>query len=195
MLKVIQSEVLANYYMVHRLMLLFTRTKGIPKTEPSGISVSGGRHDQRRFLRNDVHAYQEASEILDFVNLKKSKGNYIVDADGNTLLDLCGTELNPLGYNHDAFVKALHAKEFDSALINSNLTTNEVASSEFQGLVSKLMKPIAPFENLSAVTFTRGGQGVEKAILSAMGERGQGKWTALGFNGSTHGNHTSFALA
>ena len=28
-----------------------------------------------------------------------------VDADGNTLLDLCGTELNPLGYNHDAFVK------------------------------------------------------------------------------------------
>jgi 4-aminobutyrate aminotransferase-like enzyme len=37
--------------------------------------------------------------------LKKSKGNYIVDADGQTLLDLCGTELNPLGYNHDAFVK------------------------------------------------------------------------------------------
>lgn len=44
-------------------------------------------------------------KILDFVNLKKSKGNYIVDADGNTLLDLCGTELNPLGYNHEAFVK------------------------------------------------------------------------------------------
>jgi hypothetical protein len=23
------------------------------------------------------------------------------------LLDLCGTELNPLGYNHDAFVKVI----------------------------------------------------------------------------------------
>lgn len=133
-------------------------------------------------------------QILDFVNLKKSKGNYIVDADGNTLLDLCGTELNPLGYNHDAFVKALHSKEFDAALINSNLTTNEVAGAEFKHLVHKLMDAHAP-EDLTAVTFTRGGQGVEKAILTAMTERGQGKWSALGFTGATHGNHTSFALS
>lgn len=76
--------------------------------------------------------------------MKKSKGNYIVDADGNTYLDLCGTELNPLGYNHEAFVKAMHKKEFDAALINSNLTTNEVASQEFQTLVKKLMSPYAP---------------------------------------------------
>jgi 4-aminobutyrate aminotransferase-like enzyme len=104
--------------------------------------------------------------VLNFINLKQSKGNYIVDADGQTLLDLCGTELNPLGYNHDAFVKViytilqklkkLHSKEFDSALINSNITTNEVASKEFQILVSKLFAPHAP-HNLSAVTFTRGG--------------------------------------
>jgi 4-aminobutyrate aminotransferase-like enzyme len=88
----------------------------------------------------------------------------------------------------------LHSKEFDSALINSNITTNEVASKEFQVLVSKLFAPHAP-HNLSAVTFTRGGQGVEKAILTAMAERGQGRWTALGFAGSTHGNHTSFSLS
>lgn len=36
---------------------------------------------------------------------------------------------------------------------------------------------------------------MEKAILTAMAERGQGNWTALGFQGATHGNHTSFALA
>jgi 4-aminobutyrate aminotransferase/(S)-3-amino-2-methylpropionate transaminase len=195
MLKVIGSEIQANYYMLQRIMLLVTRTKGIPKSEPNGISVSGGRHDQRRLLRNDVDVYQEASQVLDFVNLKKSKGNYVVDADGNTLLDLCGTELNPLGYNHEAFVNALHAKEFDQALINSNLTSNEVASAEFQSLVNKVMGPIAPSEYLNAVTFTRGGQAVEKAILTAMAERGPGSWTALGFQESTHGNHTSFALA
>jgi 4-aminobutyrate aminotransferase-like enzyme len=28
-----------------------------------------------------------------------------------------------------------------------------------------------------------------------MSERGQGKWSALGFTGATHGNHTSFALS
>jgi len=47
---------------------------------------------------------------LTFIDLKKSKGNYVVDVDGNTLLDLAGTETNPLGYNHNAFVKALHSK-------------------------------------------------------------------------------------
>jgi hypothetical protein len=79
-------------------------------------------------------------------------------------------------------------------LINSNLTTNEVASQDFDKLVHKLLAPHAP-HNLSAVTFTRGGQGVEKAILTAMAERGQGRWSALGFAGATHGNHTSFALS
>jgi 4-aminobutyrate aminotransferase-like enzyme len=28
-----------------------------------------------------------------------------------------------------------------------------------------------------------------------MAERGPGKWSALGFAGSTHGNHTSFSLS
>jgi len=28
-----------------------------------------------------------------------------------------------------------------------------------------------------------------------MAERGAGKWSALGFAGATHGNHTSFALS
>ena len=44
MLKVIESELLRNYFMVHRLSLWFTRTKGIPKTEASHPTV-GGRHD------------------------------------------------------------------------------------------------------------------------------------------------------
>lgn len=79
-------------------------------------------------------------------------------------------------------------------MINSNLTTNEVASKDLSGLLHKAMDQYAP-EGLSAVTFTRGGQGVEKAILTAMAERGPGKWSAVGFAGSTHGNHTSFSLA
>ena len=74
------------------------------------------------------------------------------------------------------------------------MTTNEVASKDLTGLLHKAMDQYAP-EGLSAVTFTRGGQGVEKAILTAMAERGPGKWSALGFAGSTHGNHTSFALS
>lgn len=48
--------------------------------------------------------------MVNFINLKKSKENCIVDADGNTLLDFSGTELNPLGYNHDAFLKVIHSQ-------------------------------------------------------------------------------------
>jgi hypothetical protein len=57
MLKVLESEVLNKYYLVHRLMLLFTRTSGIPKAEAASISVAGNRHTQRRFLINDVDSY------------------------------------------------------------------------------------------------------------------------------------------
>jgi len=53
MLKVVESEFLRNYYMIHRLVLMFTRTRGIPKQEPSGTQVSG-KHEGRRFLNNDV---------------------------------------------------------------------------------------------------------------------------------------------
>jgi len=46
------------------------------------------------------------------VNLKKSKGDYVVDADGNTMLDLSGNgELNPLGYNHDLFKSFIGGKD------------------------------------------------------------------------------------
>lgn len=31
--------------------------------------------------------------------------------------------------------------------------------------------------------------------MTAMAERGQAKWSVLGFEGSTHGNHTSFSLS
>lgn len=48
--------------------------------------------------------------MIDFVNLNQSKGNYILDADGNTLLDVCGTELNPLGYNHPEMLKVIQMK-------------------------------------------------------------------------------------
>ena len=32
-------------------------------------------------------------------------GNFVHDVDGNTLLDLCGTENLPLGHYHDALLK------------------------------------------------------------------------------------------
>ena len=56
MLKVIESELMSSYYMIHRLVLLATRTKGIPKHEPNGIHVTSA-HNKRNFNLNDIDGY------------------------------------------------------------------------------------------------------------------------------------------
>lgn len=66
MLKVIESELMSSYYMIHRLVLLATRTKGIPKHEPSGIHVTSA-HNQRNFNLNDIDGYQESSNVKCFL--------------------------------------------------------------------------------------------------------------------------------
>jgi len=62
MLKVIEHEALNKYYLIHRLVLLATRTKGIPKTEPTGTHMNHGNL-QQRILTNDVDSYQESSNV------------------------------------------------------------------------------------------------------------------------------------
>ena len=66
MLKVIEHEALNTYYMLHRLALLATRTKGIPKAEPTGVHTNHG-HLQQRILTNDVDSYQESSNVKYFI--------------------------------------------------------------------------------------------------------------------------------
>jgi 4-aminobutyrate aminotransferase/(S)-3-amino-2-methylpropionate transaminase len=53
---------------------------------------------------------------LDF---EKSKGNYIVDADGNTMLDVFAQIASiPVGYNNPAFLALSKESAFQTALAN-----------------------------------------------------------------------------
>lgn len=50
---------------------------------------------------------QEARTTHFFADYAKSRGNYIVDADGNTLLDMfCQISSMPIGYQHPALIEA-----------------------------------------------------------------------------------------
>lgn len=69
----------------------------------------------------------------------------------------------------------------------------DTTSSDFEKLIDEVMVPLAPNDLLTAVTFTHAGAAVEKAIMTAMAERGQGNWTALTFAGS-YKSAASFAL-
>ena len=66
--------------------------------------------------------------------IAQSKANYVVDADGNTMLDMASAEANPLGYNHDIFKPVMTTKAgaaFDSGTINAAVAQS-AASITFQ---------------------------------------------------------------
>lgn len=69
--------------------------------------------------------YKELSEVQTnnmvhfFVNYDESQGNFVVDADGNVLLDIFHQiSCVPLGYNHPAMIKALTSSENQYAFVN-----------------------------------------------------------------------------
>jgi 4-aminobutyrate aminotransferase-like enzyme len=96
-----------------------TRGSAFAKTESSGTDLSG-KWDQTILNASDVNAYQDATNILAF-STTQSKGNFVQDVDGNTLLDLCSTESMPLGHNSDALLKSVSQKKWDQYVINSTV--------------------------------------------------------------------------
>lgn len=59
-------------------------------------------------LMNDMDAISATNTIHFFVDYSKSRGNYIVDVDGNCYLDVLGQIASlPIGYNHPSIIKAM----------------------------------------------------------------------------------------
>jgi len=99
----------------------------VPKTpsppfpgEPEGPSmktkVPGPKSQE---LSKSLDKYQDNRTQHFFVDYNKSKGNYVVDADGNVLLDiLCNIASIPIGYNNPALIEAAKSPEWISAIIN-----------------------------------------------------------------------------
>lgn len=108
-----------------------------------------------------MDAYQDASKVHTFADSHQTKGNFVVDADGNILLDLCSTETLPLGHNADVFIQKVSTqKQYDAALINSGLDHSERSGADVGDLVQEVLMPLAP-TGLSHVTLTGGSSAVE----------------------------------
>lgn len=107
---------------------------------------------------------------------------------------MCSTETLPLGHNNDAFIKDLvRSKQFDAFIINGNLDASSRVEDDFAIRAGDALDAVAP-QGLPSVTFTGPNSAVESAIFAAMSERGaDSRFSALGFEGSHHGN--SLALA
>lgn len=70
-------------------------------------------------LKAELMQHQEMSSVSFFADYEASKGNYIMDVDGNTFLD-CFMQIAsiPLGYNHPAILNALREERNVMAMAN-----------------------------------------------------------------------------
>lgn len=77
----------------------------------------------------------ETAFIANFIDLKRSKGNFFKDADNNTVLDLSmsGNSL-PLGYNHDDLINKRRLGTYDCYL-NQPMNVAEFPSMELCDLI------------------------------------------------------------
>lgn len=70
-------------------------------------------------IMEDLDSLQSMKSVQYAVDYNKSFGNYIVDADGNTMLDVF-TNISsiPIGYNHPALLNAFNDPEKMATLVN-----------------------------------------------------------------------------
>ncbi|MDP2306745.1 MAG: aminotransferase class III-fold pyridoxal phosphate-dependent enzyme [Pseudomonadota bacterium] len=115
------------------------------------------RHQRYQDART-VHVYQDATE---------SRGNYLVDVDGNVLLDLYGhIAALPLGYNHPDLVGAWKGGRFDWCA-GYRPALGIAPPAEWVGLVENTLMRIAPAGMDRVVTVTTGSEAVENAMKAA----------------------------
>ena len=97
----------------------------------------------------------------------KSSGPFLVDVDGNVLLDLFANfALGALGYNHPAILEVTRSEAFARAAANPT-STPFVPSTAWFDFVETLEKRFAPAGMAKVFCVDAGGEGVEAALKVA----------------------------
>ncbi|RWS27586.1 4-aminobutyrate aminotransferase-like protein [Leptotrombidium deliense] len=118
-------------------------------------------------LIKELDAVQNSGAVQLFIDYEKSIGNYIVDVDGNTFLDIYSQIASvPLGYNHPAMIDVIKNPKNISTLVNRPALGVLPPRDFVQRLKSSLLV-IAP-QGLSEVqTMACGSCSVENALKAA----------------------------
>ncbi|KAI8059573.1 4-aminobutyrate aminotransferase [Gongronella butleri] len=81
--------------------------------------VSAVPGPKSKAILQNLNKYQDTRSVFFVADFEKSKGNYIVDADGNTMLDVFAQIASiPVGYNNPAFHALSKNPAFQTALAN-----------------------------------------------------------------------------
>ncbi|XP_077980405.1 4-aminobutyrate aminotransferase, mitochondrial-like [Glandiceps talaboti] len=105
--------------------------------------------------------------VLFFCDYNKSRGNYLVDADGNCMLDVFTQIASvPLGYNHPALIEALHNPSNLSALINRP-ALGYFPNDDYPDRIENALLSVAPPGMTKVQTMMCGSCAVENAVKHA----------------------------
>jgi 4-aminobutyrate aminotransferase/(S)-3-amino-2-methylpropionate transaminase len=122
---------------------------------------------QTEVLRARHGKYQDSRTVHVYQDAKKSLGNYMVDVDGNTLLDLYGhIAALPVGYNHPDLLAAWKNGRFDWAA-GYRPALGIAPSPEWVDIVENTLSKLAPKGLSRLVTVTTGSEAVENALKAA----------------------------
>eukprot|EP00054_Salpingoeca_dolichothecata_P004817 m.32022 g.32022 ORF g.32022 m.32022 type:complete len:494 (-) comp14885_c0_seq1:119-1600(-) len=136
--------------------------------EPTGPSVSteipGPRSHQ---LMKELAELQEAGALTYFVDYSKSKGNYMIDADENVILDVFSQIASlPLGYNHPTLQAAMSSDEAVQAAINRT-SLGLYPPTGLPARLKSVLMSVAPKGMTNVVTMMCGSCSVENALKAA----------------------------
>ncbi len=155
------------------------RIPGEPERAALVTAVPGPRSEA---LRARHHQYQDARSIHFYQDARRSIGNYLVDVDGNVLLDVYGhIAAVPLGYNHPDLLQAWRTGRFDWCA-GYRPALGVAPSPEWVDLIENTLMAIAPAGHSHVVTVASGAEAVENALKAAFvwladRRRGGKKWT------------------
>lgn len=137
---------------------------GEPERVSMKTAIPGPRTEEMRARHG---RFQDARTVHVYQDAKNSKGNYLVDVDGNAMLDVYGhIAALPVGYNHPDLLSAFRSGRFDWA-IGYRPALGVAPPAEWVDLVERTMMRIAPPGLTKLVTVTTGAEAVENAIKAA----------------------------
>jgi 4-aminobutyrate aminotransferase/(S)-3-amino-2-methylpropionate transaminase len=140
------------------------RIPGEPEAARVVTPVPGPKSEA---LRARHQRYQDARTVHVYQDALGSRGNYLVDVDGNVLLDLYGhIAALPLGYNHPDLVGAWKGGRFDWCA-GYRPALGIAPPAEWVGLVEGTLMRVAPKGMDRVVTVTTGSEAVENAMKAA----------------------------
>ncbi|XP_065833264.1 4-aminobutyrate aminotransferase, mitochondrial-like [Oscarella lobularis] len=118
-------------------------------------------------LISELNKIQESRAVDIFIDFKKSRGNYVYDADGNRLLDVCNHIASlPLGYNHPDILSALQDPGI-LHLLAHRPALGIAPPTEFVHMLESSLLAVAPAGLTDVMTMMCGACAVENAFKTA----------------------------